>query len=74
MPESTSSKSERRGGSIEEKFESALISLRAYVSVIALTSILSACGLGIGANEIMVVCRYFYYRVFLKKKEALTQV
>src|ERR1700733_6046333 len=44
MPESTSSKSERSGGSTSAKFASAVMSLSAYVSVIALSMIASSSG------------------------------
>src|SRR3989344_3895193 len=44
MPERTSSKSERSGGSTAAKFASGLISFSAYVSVIALSMMASSSG------------------------------
>src|SRR3990167_1965437 len=44
MPESTSSKSERSGGSTAAKFASAEMSFRAYVSVMALSMMASSSG------------------------------
>src|SRR5665213_1375892 len=44
MPERTSAKSERRGGSTNAKFASAVMSLSAYVSVIALSMTASSSG------------------------------
>src|SRR3989338_3118241 len=44
MPESTSSKSERSGGSTKAKFASCVMSFKAYVSVMALSIIASSSG------------------------------